>query len=970
MISPRSLLAALAVSMAAPASAADDSPAAELASFQIADGFAANLFASEADGVVKPIQIRFDPRGRLWVIGSTVYPQIKPGQIPGDKLLILEDTDGDGQSDTTTVFADDLMIPTGLELIDGGAYVGHGSELLLLKDTDGDDRADVREVVFRGFGTGDSHQNINSFLWGPAGALWMCQGLHAFSNVETLWGIERLHEAGLWRYQPRRAKLDGFIGGNYSPQNPWGYVFTDWGEPLVMAGNNSAPIYPVPVLVSEDKPAQLPTIWPQGHGRKVSGADIVGTNHFPPAWQGRLISGGYINNAVWSLTIHDDGAGFLLEDAEPLIQSTSRSFRPVDAKFGPDGALYLCDWYNPIIGHYQASFRHPDRDKTHGRIWRMTASGRPLTGRPKLAEMGTPELVANLASPDRWTRQFAKRALADRDTAEVVAALDAWVSGEDRPARGLVEALGVYRIHESPSPGLLAELCTSESAGARGFAAATVGAWAGRLDDPLSPLRHLARDPSPRVRLQAIVAASYVEDAAALEVIATAAGKPTDSFIEFALDQAVFATKPLWLPALQDGSLGLLDDLPGMGFLVRTDGTPDVLAAARTLALDDPRYLPLLAEIGDASDLARILGLREPALLKSLLPSLAVAERQRGIRPAGDLAALLEPLLAVPDENVVAEALRLAGVWALDRFAGEMIATATDPDASALLREAAVDALGELGGDEAIAHLRELAGDDDASIRANAVATLAPLDLGQAATAAARGLERSGSPEETETMVGAFLAVENGAGALAAALGASPPPEDVAAVALALMGTSGRRSPALARVLEAAAGLGGDSGTMSSGEAEALAAEVRTHGDAAHGATVYARPELACVACHAIDGRGGTTGPDLSALGSAQPVEFIIGAILDPQKEVKEGYLSVAVTTVRGTTHAGTLVRESEREIVVGDALTGKEVRVPTSSVASRVDIGSIMPEGLTGTLTRDEFRDLVKYLSERGVTR
>ena len=138
----------------------------------------------------------------------------------------------------------------------------------------------------------------------------------------------------------------------------------------------------MPGLVKHPKPAQPTLIWPTGRGRKMSGGEIVGTSHFPDHWQGRLIVGGYINNAVWTMTIHDDGAGFLLKDAEPLITSTHGSFRPVDVKFGPDGALYLCDWYNPIIGHYQASFRHPDRDRTRGRIWRVTAKGRALAEKP------------------------------------------------------------------------------------------------------------------------------------------------------------------------------------------------------------------------------------------------------------------------------------------------------------------------------------------------------------------------------------------------------------------------------------------------------------------------------------------------------------------------------------------------------------------------------------------------------------
>ncbi|MGZ8899847.1 MAG: DUF7133 domain-containing protein, partial [Limisphaerales bacterium] len=146
-----------------PFAAEEHDPASELASFSIASGFDVSLFASEKDGVVKPIQIRFDAQGRLWVIGSTVYPQLEPGEVPNDKVLVLEDTDRDGKSDKTTVFADGLMIPTGIELGDGGVYVGHGTELLFLKDTNGDLKADERRVVLRGFGTGDNHQNINSF---------------------------------------------------------------------------------------------------------------------------------------------------------------------------------------------------------------------------------------------------------------------------------------------------------------------------------------------------------------------------------------------------------------------------------------------------------------------------------------------------------------------------------------------------------------------------------------------------------------------------------------------------------------------------------------------------------------------------------------------------------------------------------------------------------------------------------------
>src|SRR5207244_7825896 len=116
---------------------------------------------------------------------------------------------------------DGLMIPTGIELGDGGVYLGHGTELLFLKDTNGDGHADERRVVLRGFGTGDNHQNINSFLFGPGGELWMSQGLHIRSHVETPWGVAHLEQAGIWRFRPLLVRLDGFYGFEHEPQNPW-----------------------------------------------------------------------------------------------------------------------------------------------------------------------------------------------------------------------------------------------------------------------------------------------------------------------------------------------------------------------------------------------------------------------------------------------------------------------------------------------------------------------------------------------------------------------------------------------------------------------------------------------------------------------------------------------------------------------------------------------------------------------------
>ena len=383
----------LLLAVAHPASADEpdrDSPEAELASFKLPPGFEIHLWASERDGVIKPIQMRWDARGRLWVVQSTTYPQIKPGEIPNDKVLILEDTKQGGYADKIAVFADGLMIPTGLEIAPvaqssspatedskpetrnakpSACYVGEGPKLWLLTDTTGSGHADKREVVLRGFGTGDNHQNVNSFRWSPGGELMFSQGPCMGSTpwVETpqrrksasdqagLWryrpgGMVGPDDAGAWSYRPER--LDAFFGGAADPQNPWGWTFTHWGQPLISAGNSGNMYYALPEMIRGYQDGRRDTIWAEGRGRKTSNPEIIESSHFPAEWQGALVTGGYINNSVWTLHVEEDGAGFKITDdpkrcaaAHPELPYGG-SFRPVDVKLGPDGALYICDWSN------------------------------------------------------------------------------------------------------------------------------------------------------------------------------------------------------------------------------------------------------------------------------------------------------------------------------------------------------------------------------------------------------------------------------------------------------------------------------------------------------------------------------------------------------------------------------------------------------------------------------------------------
>jgi putative heme-binding domain-containing protein len=918
-------------------------PAAELASFQIADGFEVSLFASEKDGLIKPIQMRFDTRGRLWVIGSTVYPQLEPGQKPNDKILILEDTDHDGRVDSVKTFADGLMIPTGLELTKDGAYVGHGPELLLLRDTDGDDRADERTVVFRGFGTGDNHQNINSFTWSPSGELWMCQGLHILSRVETIYGLVELNKAGIWRLRPRAQKLEGFYGSEHEPQNPWGHVFNEWNEHIVLAGNNSSPIFPDPGLVPNRRDDAPPLIWPTGNGRKCSGGDFVANTHWPDDWQGRLILGGYINNAVWSANVVDDDAGFRFEDGPPLIRSTRREFRPVDVKFGPDGALYLCDWYNPIIGHYQASFRHPDRDKTHGRIWRVTAKNRPLTPRPKIANATVDELLAQLGSKDRWTRQYTVRELSQRPTDEVVPAVIKWAQNSGRTDRDLMQAMGILQAHEQPHGPLLARLAKASDPHARAYAAYLLGLNGAKLQNPIGILKPLASDPNLRVRLEAIVAAAQINLPDSIEALIATADQPFDKFINYAFNQAVHSLKPQWkskpLP---------LDRPHTVAAFVRADGTADSLQSLRAI-LKEPRsdLLAILAEVGTADDLTAILQLDSA----KLDPSILRAMRSRNLKPNGDGARLLEPHLRSKLAN---ETILLAGHWKIEK----LLPTVRDL-AKAKENPAAIEALGKYGSQE-LPTLQAIAANGSADAKSASLAQWQIFEPQPAAAKAADFLSSQANENQCTNLLTAFLQRPKSSAELAKAIAGKTISSNIRRAALAVISASGRRDDELVRAFSAKS-------TSAKTVDDSFIAGVRDYGDAVRGKQIFNRAELGCIVCHKVNGSGGMIGPDLSALGTAQPIDFIARAILEPQKEIKEGFSSVLIAMKNGDEFQGYLVRENPDEIVLKDPLVNQELRLRRGDIASGRANGSLMPSGLADQLAAEEFRDLVKYLSTLG---
>ena len=576
-------------------------PKEQLATFTVADGYQINLFASERDGVVKPTQIAWDEKGRLYVACSPTYPQTQASAKRADYILVLEDTDGDGKADKSWRFAEDLTMVQGLEPGDGGLFVCDFDQLVHLRDTNGDGKADTRRVLFSGFGIGDTHQLINSICHGPDGSLWFSQGLHAFSRVESAWGIARLDRAAIWRLNPRTMRLEGFFGGGMAGANCWGMAFDDYGQVFHKSGDCPHGYWSVPGMVRgaspsgsssassadtayRNSPEQYHSVGPLfDTSPKTTSIDIIGTRALPDDIQGCALIGGYFGAVAELHKFEDAGSGFKTTQLPKLLKSSNAAFRPVDVSVGPDGAMYLADWFNPIIGHYQASYADPRRDKAHGRIWRITAKGRASVKQPNLATMKPAELLEQLKSPERWTRYQAKRLLFDTPTADVLPAADAWVA-QLAPAtpdyeRLLLEVIGVYESHEVARPALLNKLLAAKDPRVRAYGTRVTGMWAERLSDAAKLLTERAKDENARVRLEAVVAASYLGQPAAAEVMTKVLDLPTDKFIDYALRQSARATQPQWGPALAANQLQLGSPTHG-DYLRKLIGTPRKVASA------------------------------------------------------------------------------------------------------------------------------------------------------------------------------------------------------------------------------------------------------------------------------------------------------------------------------------------------------------------------------------------------------
>lgn len=564
--------------------------------FILQDGYEIELFASEADfPIVNPVSITFDAKGRMWVACMPSYPHYFPGSPPDDRLVILEDTNQDGKADKHAVFADSLYLPTGFELGQGGVYLTQAPDFVFLKDTDGDDRADFRQTLLSGFGTEDAHHVLNAYTWGPDGALYMHSGTFLHSQIETPYGPKRGAYGVTWRYEPRTMKLEPYISYPYA--NPWGNVFTRNGTHIIADVSTGMNYFAPPLTVAIDYPKKhmgMKDFLTTKAKPKTCGVEVISSRAFPENAQGNVLFNTFIGfQGVRQHVPREEGSGIVADETTPLLQSKDPNFRPVDLKFGPDGALYVVDWYDPIIQHGEQGFRNPLRDHTRGRIWRITYKGKAPLKVVDLTQLRTTELLDWLKVYEDRERYRARVRLGDLPENEVLPALKQWLGSLDKKDPEYdyhrLEGLWLYQQLNRPQEALLAELLDTKDPHVRAAATRVLYYWAGQVSGAEEKLVALARDASPRVRLEAITALSHFQNETVVKALLAATEAPVDDYISYALIESFKHLRPVWMEMLKKNKNFLADEPEKANYLFRP------LASAKELQvpgfiMDDPDY--------------------------------------------------------------------------------------------------------------------------------------------------------------------------------------------------------------------------------------------------------------------------------------------------------------------------------------------------------------------------------------------
>ena len=960
--------------------------------FKVADGLRLSLFA-ENPLLEKPVHMNWDTSGRLWVATSNTYPQVNPedlaAQMAGesakfgpstgnDKLILLEDTNRDGVADVSRIVADKLLIPSGVAPDNlGGAYVGASTELLHLTQPDTQGVLAARRIVLSGFGTEDTHHILHTLHWGIDGRLYFHQTIYIHSHLETPWGLVRANSGVAFAYDPNTERLEVHSKGLV---NAWGQQEDLNGQTFLTSGADSSGIhwaFPGATFPPSEGARRLIGSISPGSYPKFSGLELINSPLFGPDWQGNAITCDFRAHRIVRFSFTDfttDAApksGYVTKELPDVVRTSDVSFRPITPKMGPDGALYVADWTNPIINHGEVDFRDPRRDKISGRIWRiLPENATPLRWQPVLGR-STGQLLAGLLSPNRWDFEQSRRELAKLPVTELQSALQAWAKDDvtRRHAAWLLSGRTTDTAH-------LAVLLQSADPVSLQVGLRELGKSLGASNaTDIKLLTPFLIHRNPRVQLEAHRALARVRTPeSARAVLAHLPKNSADTFLDFAAWTSVNELARPWLqevaaePAKIIGQESALDAIvkaidPG----VATPFVQRLFVGRKIDAAGKGPWIELIGKAGTADEATLLFQalINDTTLLPDTRVRVAnalVEAASRNVRPVGDLAGLGALLGYKTERNLLLASIRLTGQWKLVKYVPPLGDFAGRPQETDL-RQTAIGALRMIGQQASVTALRSLTAETrPAAVRRDALPALAVHAPGEAVKVLPGIFAQTNSKQEAAAVWLNLFQVGSFAQRLAKDFPKGLRSEDYAA-ALQSARSLGRSGVALVKAIEPLAGAQ-DGPRNYAAEINGLIETIKKGADPADGEIHYRKN--GCSLCHAIGGAGGKLGPNLSSLGASAPLDYIIESVLNPAAKVKEGYHGFIFKMKDGSQMVGIPARETATELFIQPG-PGVELPLLKANIVSRDNIGSIMPAGLVDGLAFVPRRNLLAFLGEIG---
>ncbi|WP_435011182.1 PVC-type heme-binding CxxCH protein [Tundrisphaera lichenicola] len=1024
---PRRFLAVLLTLIAVPAARAQDpappqlvaetearTPAEERAGFHLPEGFVIELVASEPE-INKPMNLAFDDRGRLWVTSTLEYPYpVTDGRPPRDRVVILDDFAEDGHARSVSTFADGLNIPIGLLPIGRGdsALVHDIPNIRRFVDTDGDGKADKVEVAYEKYGFRDTHGMTNAFSWGFDGWIYACHGFSNESEVKGADGKPIVMQSGnVYRMRPDGSHAEYYSHGQV---NPFGLAFDPMGN-LYSCDCHSRPIYQIlrgAFYPSFGKPDDGLGFGPEmighDHGSTgIGGIAYYAADQFPEAYRGTI----FIGNVVTSRINHDQltwtGSSPKAVEQPDFVVSDDPWFRPVDIELGPDGALYVADFYNRIIGHYEVPLDHPGRDRERGRIWRIRFAGKdgnappPRKPRPDESAATIAELVEDLGHANLAIRTVATNQLVSRGT-EAIAPIKAAIAGGDSPERevhglwalqrlgALDEALlapaaadpsEIVRVHamriladrptlEGPSRDLVLAGLKDASASVRRAGAEALGRHPSA--DNIRPLLDLVRSVDPADRHLLHVARIALRD----QLMPSASPPVKQAALDPSCDPANEAAawdKLAGLAITPEDEKILADVAPGVPsaesarfLLAYLTKHPEPIATRTRYARHVARFGGPEAEAGLVA-FARTSGvstLDQVALLEAIQKGM----QERGVALGPDARGLAadasKALLSSNVGDEVQAGIELAGSLKLESARDTLAAIAASPEAPAPRRTSAMTAWASIdpaGSIEAFGRmLRDSA--EPVEVREQAASLLVATGKPESRTILVEALATA--PARLQTAIATGLAQNRpGAEALLEAVAAgkaSARPLGERGVSVRL--TNSGVPDIQARLESLLKDLPPADRKVQDLIAKRRETFLASGGDASKGVSIF---EKNCAACHQLEGKGARVGPQLDGVG-VRGVDRLLEDTLDPNRNVDQAFRVTTLALTDGRVESGLLLRQDGEVLVLADA-QGKEVRVPSSDVEDRkLSQLSPMPANLAEQIEESDFAHLIAYLLSR----